>query len=242
MKKRKLILDLAKAALIIGFLWKGLSIISQGQSLIPSDGSEMPIYFQKTLQPSTGPHVGTVKVTMTPTYAFVIGDYITAQVQVEVFAIRWEENESCMVQFVFPDAFCYVDSWSNMTEQDWTFILWDYQPYDATHVIFQKNITIWYIHEGSYGLNMTVWEPERGIYGTNEFYLPNILQVRSLTYLEEKRRAALADSLNIIVVGLAYIAIAPVAVQLVDIIEKVLGNLSKKQRKKVKLGNLTAYE
>ena len=153
---------------------------------------------------------------MTPTRAFITGDSITANIEVDVFGVNWMENETCMVQMVFPDAISYIDSWSNMTEQDWTYVWWDYQSHDAVYAIYHENVTLWYVHDGIYGLNVTVWQPNLGQIGYNSYYYSNLVQIKPYSYIEEAKRTQVAQALNFEVLGVAIIATAPIFVQIVD--------------------------
>jgi hypothetical protein len=173
------------------------------------------------MKPSAGAQTGILKINMTPTKAFVIGDVVTANIEVDVFAINWMENETCNVQMMFPDAICYTDTWSNITRQDWFFIWWDYQSHDAVYAIYQKSVTLWYVHDGFYGVNITVWKPDLGQFGYNEYYYSDLVQIKPYTYIEETKRTQLAQALNFEILGLAIIAIAPVFVQLVDSLKEL---------------------
>jgi hypothetical protein len=174
---------------------------------------ENPILFQKTMKPSVGAQTGILKINMTPTKAFVVGDVLTAKVEVDVFAVNWHENESCMVEMIFPDALCYIDSWSNITHQDWPFIWWEYETHDAVYAIYLKNVTLWYVHDGFYGVNVTIFHPR---FGYNEYYFSDLIQIKSSSHVEEQKRTLLAQALNTELLGLAIIAIAPVFAQVVD--------------------------
>jgi len=211
-----------KIIVLICFVAYGFGLVIQGYLLTLREPSpEDPILFQKTMHPSAGPHVGTVKIKMSPTQAFVVGDIIKAEVEVDVFGVNWRENETCMVEILFPDAICYIDSWSNITKQDWSFHWWEYQSHNAVYAIYLKNVTLWHVHEGIYGLNISVYQPALREFGWNEFYFPDLVQIKSYAYLEEKRRSNLANALNVEILGLALVVVGPVVVQIVDFIWKL---------------------
>jgi len=210
-----------KIILLLLIVVIGLILVYQGHLLSTQEPSkEKPILFQKTMRPSVGPYTGILKINMTPTKAFVVGDVITAKIEIAVFGVIWEENETCMVQMVFPDAICYINSWSNITSQDWTFIWWEYETHDAVHAIYQKEVTLWYIHEGFYGVNVTVWQPN--FTETHEYSFPDLVQIKSYDYLEETKRTRLAEALNKEILGLTIVAVGPVFIQIVDLAQELL--------------------
>lgn len=216
---QKMVLGL-KIIVLLVIVVIGLIIVYQGHLLsIHEPSKEKTILFQKTMKPSIGPYTGILKINMTPTKAFVVGDIITTQIEVDVFGVNWEENETCMVQMVFPDAICYIDSWSNITHQDWAFIWWEYETHDAVYAIYQKKVTLWYIHEGFYGVNITIWRPD--FMETHEYSFPDLVQIKSYDYIEEMKRTRLAEALNKEVLGLTIVAVGPVFIQIIDLVQKI---------------------
>lgn len=230
--------QLVQIVILIVFVSAGSWVVWQAQmsaqSEIPSDPTTV---FQKTMRNSVGPNAGTLKINMTPTKAFVIGDLIRADIEVQVFGVAGSENETCMVELLFPDAISYVDSWSNFTQQDWPFFWWDYQTYDATHAIYQKTIYLFYVHEGYYGVNATVYIPKLGVYANNEFSFSDLIQIKSYTYLEEQRRNELSYALNVEVIGLTIVFVGPVIAQIIGLIkEAVAPEATSGQEKNVENG------
>jgi hypothetical protein len=213
--------QLLQVLVLVIFVCAGLVVVWQAQGYaqkeIPSDP---PTSFQKTMKPSVGPYVGVLKINMTPTKAFVIGDLIRADIEVQVFGVIGSENETCMVELLFPDAICYTDSWSNFTRQEWTYVWWEYQTYDATHAIYQESVHLFYVHEGYYGVNATVWIPKLSLY--NEFSFSDLVQVKSYTYLEEQRRNDLTYALNAEVIGLTIVFVGPVIAQIIGLLKEAV--------------------
>ena len=135
------------------------------------------------------------------------------------------KNETCMVELLFPDAIVYIDSWSNITMQDYPFTWWKYESHDAVHAIYIKQVELWYPHEGIFGVNITVWQPKLGIYGYNKFYFPDLVQIKSYSYVEEKRRALFMEAINEEILGLTWIAIAPIFMNITDFIKKMIDEM-----------------
>lgn len=230
--------DALKIVVLFVVLVCGLFVAREGYlSTLKEPKPEALISFQATMHPKVGPDVGAVKINLTPTQAFVVGDHIFADIEIQVLGVNWTRNETSMIILVFPESICYVDSWSNTTKQDWSFIWWDYElsgfVYSTPYVVYHKNMTLWYTHEGIFGLNMTVYRPNvRVEWQLNEFYYYDLAHIKSYSYLEEKKSASLASALNMEILGLAIIATSPIWVQFVDLIEKLLKNIKKERNKK----------
>lgn len=216
---------LVQVLVLVIFVCVGVAVVGLAyQSTQKERPPDPPTIFQKTMKQSVGPNVGTLKINMTPTKAFVIGDLIRADIEVEVFGVIGSKNETCMVELLFPEAICYVNSGSDLTEQDWTFIWWEYQTYDATHAIYQKRVYLFYVHEGYYGINATVYIPQLGVYGNNEFSFSDLIQIKSYTYLDEQRRNDLTYALNVEVFGLTIVFIGPVIAQIIGLLKKTVAS------------------
>ena len=200
--KKEFILNLVKLLILISFVTLGLSKCMIGIDKIKKGvPPERPIIFQKTMHRKVGPNVGSIKIKLIPTHSFIVGDHITAFIEIKIFGVDWMKNETCMVELLFPDAIVYIDSWSNITMQDYPFTWWKYESHDAVHAIYIKQVELWYPHEGIFGVNITVWQPKLGIYGYNKFYFPDLVQIKSYSYVEEKRRAfGLRKSKGVIVI------------------------------------------
>jgi hypothetical protein len=225
--------SVAKVVILSLFAIIGFYMVYQGQqSSLREPSKEPTLLFQKTMKPSAGAQTGILKINMTPTKAFVVGDVITAKIEVDVFGVNWLQNETCNVDMLFPDSISYIDTWSNITYQDWTFVWWQYQTHDTVYAIYQKNITLWYIHEGFYGVNITVWQPELGAYGYNKYHYSDLVQIKPYSYLEEQRRTVLAEALNIEILGLTVVFVGPVVVQIVDSIQELRKSTQEQTRKR----------
>jgi acetaldehyde dehydrogenase (acetylating) len=60
-----------------------------------------------------------------------------------------------------------------------------------------------------------------GIMNDNEkFNYPDIVHIKSYSYLEERRSAQLAEAMSVRIYGLTIIMIGPIAVQIVDLVER----------------------
>jgi len=62
-----------------------------------------------------------------------------------------------------------------------------------------------------------------------EFHYPNIVNIKSYSYLEERRNAQLTNALNERILGLTIIAVSPIAVQVVDLLERAYDSLRTKK-------------
>jgi len=166
---------------------------------------------------------------MTPSKAFIIGDFIKADVEVSIFGVNYNNNESCLLGLTFLDAICYIDDWSGIARQDWRFFWWNYEKTDATHIIYQKTVYLFYVHEGTYGLNVELWLPKNppGLDAPN-FYYPDLVNIKPYSYLEDKKRTMLNEGLNRQILGLTIITIVPIVAllydNLIDFIESLLTN------------------
>jgi len=189
------------------------------------------IFFQRNLINATQDQVGIIKIKMTPTQAFVVGDQINAEIEVQVFGVRWRVNETCIVQVLFRDAIYYTDSSSNITKQDYPFIWVEYQERGTNYLAYLRNVTVWYLREDAYALNITILRPMLRERWYQKFYFPEFVQIKSHTYLEQKTTTHLTNALTTEILGLTYIIVAPVAVQLVSLVEKLVENITKEKKK-----------
>jgi hypothetical protein len=196
----------------------GFNFLFQGHSIAQMEIRDFTDYFYETFDPAhTRP--GMVKIELTPSRAFIIGDNITAKIEIRMFNVYRDENKAYAIEMIFPDAFVYRDIPPYTQQQDFSFLLTESQPYD-TDAIFQKNISLLYIREGIYGLNITTHRLDLGESGKKSYYFPSFVTIKTLTYLEEKLRSNLTLGLNVSVYGLAFIAVGPIVVQTLELVRK----------------------
>lgn len=166
----------------------------------------------------------------------MIGDNITAEIEIRFLNAK---NKTFLVQLVFPDALAYKDFWPYTAQQDWWFLVTEIQPY-GSDAICKKNVTLFYVHEGIYGLNMTILRAE--LDKEWEFCYRDLIQIKSFAFLEEKHNTNFLRALNIQLLGLSYIAVASVFVQLVALVGSLLASMIRRKSKGATGGKWAAYE
>jgi hypothetical protein len=206
--------------MLIGFLF-----IYDGYSFATGNPfqTESP-YFLKTL-PSWS---GRLFIEFTPTLALVIGDNITANVSVQLFDTRQgDENKTFYIEVLFPDALVNRNYPPYSTTQDYYLVLDEFTPYE-TSTIYSRKISLMYAHEGIYGLNMTIHELKTNT--RTDLYYPDVVTVKPLSYIEEKKTSRFIAGLNIELLGIGLITLGPIIVQLVGFVEKLLVKKEKTEK------------
>jgi len=84
---------------------------------------------------------------------------------------------------------------------------------------------------------VNVWQPKLGLEGYNSYHFPGLVQIKSFTYIEEKRRAVFMEAISLEMLGLAWIATTPVMIQLVDLLVKIFKNFHITTSKKPNKGS-----
>ncbi len=165
---------------------------------------------------------GRLHIDFTPTQVLVIGDNITANVSVQLFN-TWQgaENQTFYIEVMFPDAIVNIGYPTYSATQDYYLALDSLSPY-GTSTIYSRKFSLMYLHEGVYGLNMTIHELQTNT--RTDLYYPNVVTVNPLSYMEDKLTSRFMAGLNIELLGIGIIALGPIAVQFVGLIEKLRNN------------------
>lgn len=169
--------------------------------------------FHVELKPKYGAKWGDLKISMQPRNAFVVGEPILTTIEIDLFLIP---NETATVMIIFPESISILKewAWANISKYEQLIVLWG----NFSNNILRQDLIIWYPHEGVFGVNITIvrfgFHPE--LY---KFYYPNIVHIKSYTYLEEKRNAQLALALNKMILGLTIITVSPVAINIIGLVE-----------------------
>jgi len=210
--------------LVLGLAFGGF--FSTGEQLPP----EKQPPFQASLKRAYDHDVtdwGDIKITMQPENAFVIGESISSSVELRMSYLK--TNETAYIELVFPESISMLSE-----EVDANYSEYEQRIYlqcNSSSIDCQKNLTLWYVHEGIFGVNVTVTiihtygPPEMG-----KFIFPQVVQIKSYSYLEERRNTQLTNALNQKIFGLTIIAISPVVVTLLELVERVYKASDTKRR------------
>ncbi|MCJ7430051.1 hypothetical protein MUO83_02390 [Candidatus Bathyarchaeota archaeon] len=162
-------------------------------------------------------YMGVIGASLSPNPSFVVGANITAQVKIGLLEAS---NDIYIIEIMFPDAIVVRDIPPYTWQQDWTYLLHDTQFNETEQIQTLSNVTLVYAQEGIYDLNMTITQAS-----TNtklNFHFDNLVQVKPLSYLDEQFRSNVTFALSYGILGLTFIMVAPVIVQLIDFVEKIL--------------------
>lgn len=214
MLHKRLIL-VTKACVLIVFLLAGLRYVFTANDLSSSSlAPDPPVTFLKTLY-NNNSLMGIISATLTSTESFVVGANISAQVKI---GLPQTPNTTYLIELMFPDAITYRDIPPYTWQQDWTYLLHEIQVLGTEQIQTLSNITLVYAHEGLYGLNMTIHQAET--HSELHFYFYDLVQIKPMSYLQEKLRSNLSFAMNYEILGLTVIMIGPIMVQLIGFIEK----------------------
>jgi hypothetical protein len=206
-----------KACVLVGFLFAGLRYVFIGNDLSSSSlAPDAPILFLKTLY-NNGSYMGVVSATLTSNESFVVGANVSVEVTV---GLPNAANTSYLIEVVFPDAISVRTIPPYTWQQDWNYLLPDIQIVESEQIQTLSNVTLVYAHEGLYGVNVTIHQPETHF--EKHFYFYDLVQIKPVSYLQEKLRSNLSFAMNYEILGLTVIMIAPIVVQLIGLIEKGL--------------------
>lgn len=194
----------------------GVSLLTAYQLESRSLPSEFPTVFFQSLYNGNS-YMGVIEASLSPTPAFVVGANITAQVKI---GLGGASNETYFIEVMFLNAIVVRDIPPYTWQLDWTYLLHDTQIIGTERIRTLSNVTLVYAQEGIYGLNMTITQAS-----TNtrlNFHFDNVVQIKPLSYLDEKFRSNVTFALSYGILGLTFIMVAPVIVQLIDFVEKIL--------------------
>lgn len=204
-----------KACVLVAFLFAGLRYVFIANDLSSSSlAPDTPVLFLKTLY-NNGSYMGVVSATLTSTESFVVGANVSAEVKI---GLPNAANTSYLIEVMFPDAISVRDIPPHTWQQDWNYLLHDVQFAETEQIQTLNNVTLVYAHEGLYGVNVTIHQAET--HSELHFYFYDLVQIKPMSYLQEKLRSNLSFAMNYAILGLTVIMIAPIMVQLIGLIEK----------------------
>jgi FlaG/FlaF family flagellin (archaellin) len=200
-----------KASVLIAFLLAGLRYVFIGNDLSSSSLAPDPtVTFLKTLY-NNNSYMGVVSATLTVDQSFVVGANISAEVKI---GLPNAANTTYLIEIMFPDAISVRTIPPYTWQQDWNYLLSDIQIVESEQIQTISNVTLVYAHEGLYGLNVTIHQLDQ------HFYFYDLVQIKPVSYLQEKLRSNLSFAMNFEILGLTIIMVAPIAVQLAGFIEQ----------------------
>lgn len=252
MNTKKLVLSVAKLIALFIFLCAGIPYVFEGHRLSQERPTpEVPITFEAEMLPKAGAPVGKVKISLEPTEAFVIGDKITADIEIQVVN-GLHENETATVYLRFIDCLSmdFEWAWTNTSHYNKLIIL-DYNSSMAAYSIYKGKAFVWYTHEGIFGVNITVYSPYSqqllavlgSLDGTVHWSFLEMVSIKSYSFLENRLNAQFTRALTVEILGLTIIASSPIAVMIVDLIGKALeGAFERKEGKERKKVHRAPYE
>jgi len=227
--KSKFVFAFTKLVLFGIILYYGIFVMNEGyQSALKPPPPETQPPFQVGLRPDAGPKWGDLKITMQPENAFVVGEPISTNIEIDPFLMI---NETATVMIVFPESISLPKEW------EWANFSSQYEAPIFLHAIgdfpddtIRQDLTLWFVHEGIFGVNITIVrfgypEPYK------EFIYPDIVHIKSYSYLEERRNAQFTNALNERIFGLTIIAVSPIAVQIVDLLKQAYDSFGVKETK-----------
>jgi hypothetical protein len=239
MNKKKLIFTISRLIALVIVLYVGIPYVTRGYQMLQEKPSpEKPITFEADMKPKAGVTVGSVIVALEPTEAFVIGDKITADIEVHV---NWLlENETATVEFTFLDCLSTDEKWAWTNTSHYNEMIFPEYNYSmATYSVYKARAFVWFTHEGIFGANITVYSPYSEqllaspfatLDGTVDWSFPEIVHIKSYDYIEEKANAQFTNALSVEIVGLTIIAVSPIAVTAVSLIERTYDSIVEKPK------------
>jgi hypothetical protein len=218
---------------LIVFLFAGLRYVFIANDLFSrSLAPDPPVIFLKTLY-NNDSYIGVLSVTLTSDESFVVGANVSAEAKM---GLPDTANVTYLVEILFPDAISIRTIPPYTWRQNWYYYLLDTQTVESEQIHSLSNVTLVYAHEGLYGLNVTIYQFETDSKLHFDFY--NLVQIKPMSYLQEKLRSNLSFGMNFEILGLTVIMIAPIVVQLIGLIEKSLtGDIPNPVEKRQQNGN-----
>jgi hypothetical protein len=181
---------------------------------------DLPVTFLKTLY-NNDSYVGVVSATLTTDQSFVVGANVSAEVKI---GLSNAGNTSYLIEVMFPDAMSIRTIPPYTWQQDWNYLLSDIQIVESEQIQTLSNVTLVYAHEGLYGLNVSIHQLDLHL----NFY--DLVQIKPMSYLQEKLRSNLSFAMNFEILGLTIIMVAPIIVQLAGFVEKAFQGKAPKNR------------
>jgi hypothetical protein len=233
MNKKKLIIAVSKLCALSLVLYIGIPYVYQGFMLSQDKPPpENPVDYVVEMIPKQGGPVGKLTIRLQPTTAFVIGDKIVADIEVDVERIDAMGVSSARLRFV--DCLGIDANLSSTNEPLYNnLISLDYNTSTARYLVFRGRAFLWFNHEGIFGANVTVYSPYsqqlQVQFGTNEgttdWSFPQIATIKSYSYIEERANTQFTNALTLEILGLTIIAISPIAVTIISLIGRVYDSI-----------------
>lgn len=216
--------------MLIIFILVGANYINDGYSF--SNANPYPLDI-KLFAENLPVYSGQIIIIFTPTQAFVFGDNITAEISVNLHANPKEDV--FIIQIMFPDALVERDIPPYVQQQDFNYWLTEPTPLGTEAVQYSKTINLMYVSEGVYGLNMTITQLNTNT--QTEINYPNVVTVKPFSSIEERITSRLTLGLNIELFGIALIALGPIIVQVINLVEGIVSRKTNAKRKKYTRNN-----
>lgn len=214
-----------KAIVLIVFLVAGMRYFLIANGLSSSSlAPDLPVTFLKTLY-NNDSYVGVVSATLTTDQSFVVGANVSAEVKI---GLSNAGNTSYLIEVMFPDAMSIRTIPPYTWQQDWNYLLSDIQIVESEQIQTLSNVTLVYPHEGLYGLNVTIHQLDLHL----NFY--DLVQIKPVSYLQEKLRSNLSFVMNLEILGLTIIMVAPIVVQLAGFVEEAFQRKTSENRQEKK--------
>jgi hypothetical protein len=185
----------------------------ESQSLPPESST---IVFRPLYNGSS--YMGAIAASLSPNSSFVVGANITAQIEID---LPEASSEVYQIRVMFLDAIVIRDIPPYAWQQDWTYLLHHVEINGTEQIQTLSNLTLVYAQEGIYALNMTITQASTNT--TLDFHFDNLVQIKPLSYIEEKFRSNVTFALTYGIFGLSFIMVATAIVQLIEFFEKTLG-------------------
>jgi hypothetical protein len=203
--------------IVLFLLLGGVCLFTAFQLESQSLPSESPATFFQSLYNGSS-NMGAIEASLSPNSSFVVGANITAQIKID---LSEASSEAYQIKVIFLDAIVIRDSPPYTWQQDWTYSLHDVQINGTEQIQTLGNVTLVYAQEGIYGLNMTITQASTNT--TLNFHFDNLVQIKPLSYIEEKFRSNVTFALTYGIFGLSFIMVATAIAQLIEFFEKILG-------------------
>jgi hypothetical protein len=238
MNRKKLIVTVCKLIALVIVLFIGIPFVIHGYQMLQEKPSpEKPITFIADMRPRTGPSVGTVTVKFEPTEAFIIGDKISADIEVDVNSLQM--NETANVYFTFLDCLSTDEEWAWTNSSHYNEMIFPEFNYSMpTYSVYKARAFVWFTHEGIFGANVTVYSlyseellalPSASLDGTVYWNFPEMIHIKSYDYVEQRANAQFINALTVEILGWAIIAVSPMAITVVSLGERLYDSITEKQ-------------
>jgi len=204
-----------KTTIIVIFLILGFQYFFEASGLQSSLSSDLPTMFFQTLYNGNS-MMGIVWAYLSPNPSFVVGENITARIQI---GLPNASNETYLIEVMFLDAFVIRDIPPYTWQQDWSYLVNNIVINGTEQDQTLSNVTLFYAQEGTYGLNMTITRASTDT--KMNFHFDNLVQIKPLSYLQDQFKSNATFALNYEILGLTLIMVGPVMVQLANFVEKI---------------------